>query len=506
MSIHDPDKLLEFINSQLKPKEREKKENGEVFTPLSLVNEMLDKLDEAYIKEYGKSIFTEEEFKWLDPAVGIGNFPIMVYQRLMNGLQISNEEERRKHILENMLYMVEISDKSIYILNKILCGDTYKLNIHNGSFLVGECKYDFKFDVIMGNPPYNPPKTETGSSGNSIWPHFVIKSFYMVKKRGFLLFLHPPGWKKPTDALFDPIKLDIINGEYYKYDKKKQTMKQIRQGQVWQVLKENGSFSFIYTNDQKNKKMEEYIPYFPAVDYYVYQKEGDNATCNTKNIFIGETKNAIDVRLNYELNYLPNLITNETQEILYKVTTKEGEKLNFSTGIDERRIVWDGKIIDWVYDANKQGWQYKKLGINALSENGKKKEDNVGINKIIFNYGGGIESYNVKFIKKEDEIGVLDKTMYSSVDTHAEGKQIETFFNSDIVKFIFLITQYVFGKRPNNEPLVANSITIPPVSVDDYYIFFGIEKHKKYIEDVIKTLCPLIHFDSPKKIVRIHEL
>ena len=103
-TINEPDKLLEFINGELKPKEKEKKENGEVFTPLSLVNEMLDKLDEAYIKEHGKSIFTEPSFKWLDPAVGIGNFPIIVYQRFMKGLKIPNEEERRKHILEHMIY------------------------------------------------------------------------------------------------------------------------------------------------------------------------------------------------------------------------------------------------------------------------------------------------------------------------------------------------------------------------------------------------------------------
>ena len=182
-------------------------------------------------------------------------------------------------------------------------------------------RYDFMFDVVMGNPPYNPPKTETGSSGNSIWQQFVIKSFYLVKEIGFLLFIHPPGWKKPTDEIFDSAKLDIITGEYYKYDKKtgKQSIKQIRHGQVWQVLKDNGIFSFIYTNDQKNKKIKEYIPYFPAVDYYVYQKNGAKTTCNTKNIFLGETKEATEVQLNYELNYLPNLITNQTQHILHNV-------------------------------------------------------------------------------------------------------------------------------------------------------------------------------------------
>lgn len=488
-TINEPDKLLEFINGELKPKEKEKRENGEVFTPLYLVNEMLDKLDEAYIKEHEKSIFTEDKFKWLDPAVGIGNFQIIVYQRLMKGLitKIPNEEERRKHILEEMLYMVEISDKSIYILGKIFCGDKYKLNIHNGSFLNSKCRYDFMFDVVMGNPPYNPPKTKTGSSGNSLWQQFVIKSFYLVKEIGFLLFIQPSGWKKPTDKIFDSAKLDIITtGEYYKYDKKtgKQTIKQIRQGQVWQVLRDNGMFSFIYTNDQKNKKIKEYIPYFPAVDYYVYQKNGVQTTCNTKNIFLGETTEAT-VKLNYELNYLPNLITNQTQHILHNVTRKEGKKPNFNTGIDERQINWTGKTIDWVYDANKKGFQYKKHGINASSVNGKTKKDTVGINKIILNFGGGISSYNVKYISTSEEIGVLDKTMYSMVETELEGKCMERFLSSDIVKFIFLITQYVAGAITQNEHLVANSITIPPEDVDDYYVFFDIEKDKKYIEDIL---------------------
>lgn len=42
-----------------------------------------------------------------DPAVGMGNFPIAVYLRLMNGLtnKIPNEKQRKRHILEKMLYM-----------------------------------------------------------------------------------------------------------------------------------------------------------------------------------------------------------------------------------------------------------------------------------------------------------------------------------------------------------------------------------------------------------------
>jgi hypothetical protein len=43
-TINEPSELLEFIERNIKPKEIEKKERGEVFTPMKLVNEMLDKL------------------------------------------------------------------------------------------------------------------------------------------------------------------------------------------------------------------------------------------------------------------------------------------------------------------------------------------------------------------------------------------------------------------------------------------------------------------------------
>lgn len=209
-TINEPDKLLEFINGELKPKEKEKKENGEVFTPLSLVNEMLDKLDEAYIKEHGKSIFTEPSFKWLDPAVGIGNFPIIVYQRLMKGLiaQLPNEEERRKHILEHLIYSAELTPKNVFIYKKIFCGDKYKLNIYEGDTLKMDVKKDFVgFDVVMGNPPFQekvgPNKTET------LWGKFIIKSLTLLKSSGYLVLVHPSGWRN-IDGKFKNIQKEIL--------------------------------------------------------------------------------------------------------------------------------------------------------------------------------------------------------------------------------------------------------------------------------------------------------
>jgi hypothetical protein len=69
--IDQPEKLLEFISDSLKPKESEKKKYGEVFTPMSLVNEMLDTLP--------KEVWTNKSLKWFDPASGMGNFLIYIF-------------------------------------------------------------------------------------------------------------------------------------------------------------------------------------------------------------------------------------------------------------------------------------------------------------------------------------------------------------------------------------------------------------------------------------------
>ena len=194
-TINEPTELLEYIDFQLKPKAKEKKENGEVFTPLTLVNEMFDKLDDAYIKEHGKSIFTEVDFKWFDPAVGIGNFPIILYERLMKGLveSIKDEEQRRKHILENMIYASELTPKNVFIYKKIFCDDKYNLNIYKGDTLQLDVKREFNlladfsgFDVVMGNPPFQ------GSGRKKIYIDFIKNMILSnLKKNGYLLFITP---------------------------------------------------------------------------------------------------------------------------------------------------------------------------------------------------------------------------------------------------------------------------------------------------------------------------
>jgi hypothetical protein len=209
-NILEPSTLLEFIDKNLKPNIGDKEDFGEVLTPFSLVNNMLDELDEAYYKCYNKTIFSVKEFKWFDPAVGIGNFPIILYYRLMEGLkkQIINDEKRRTHILENMLYVSELTQKNVFIYKKIFCDYKYKLNIYEGDTLKMDIIKDFKlptnfvgFDVVLGNPPYNANGTKHKGDKN-IYVYFSEKTLITwLRPSGFLLYIHPPVYRIPNHKI-----------------------------------------------------------------------------------------------------------------------------------------------------------------------------------------------------------------------------------------------------------------------------------------------------------------
>lgn len=213
--IDTPKELLELIDNCLKPKQKEKQENGEVFTPMCLVFEMLDNLDKHYIKEHGRSIFTEPSFKWFDPASGMGNFPVAVYLKLMEGLktQIPNDEDRKKHIIENMLYMSELNKKNVFISHQIFnMNNQYKLNLYEGDTLELDIVSVWgiqinSFDVILGNPPYNKGGIRShtgkrlGAKNETIWTKFIEKSVEWLKPDGFLAFINPLSWLKKSHSL-----------------------------------------------------------------------------------------------------------------------------------------------------------------------------------------------------------------------------------------------------------------------------------------------------------------
>ena len=191
--IDDHTRVMEFIMDNLKPVQEGKKKFGAVYTPPKLINEMLDRLPDE--------VWLNPDLKWFDPACGIGNFQVILYESLMKTLAgiIDDTEVRKRHILENMIYVAELDPKSANIYKMIFNSKKYKLNVYQGDFLKMSPEKAFgvgKFDIIIGNPPYQPAGDK--ASGNTIWQYFVKTSFDILKDDGYITFIHPGGWRKPN--------------------------------------------------------------------------------------------------------------------------------------------------------------------------------------------------------------------------------------------------------------------------------------------------------------------
>jgi len=177
---------------------------GEVITPFTFINKILDIIP--------KKVFENPDLKWMDPGTGTGNFSIILYFKLLQHLKphFSDIEERKDHIIKNMIYMSELQPKNIVILKNLFGPNA---NIYEGDYL----NYCFDstnnditppiFDVIIGNPPFNcnglkkvPTNTENNKKhdGQTIWTSFIIKSIGLLKSQtGILCVFIPSIWLKP---------------------------------------------------------------------------------------------------------------------------------------------------------------------------------------------------------------------------------------------------------------------------------------------------------------------
>ena len=151
---------------------------GEVFTPFKLVESMMSIIPEQK--------FQNPNLKWLDPGSGSGNFSIVLYFKLLENLKnsIPDIENRKNHIINNMIYMVEIQENNYNLLKEIFGQEA---NIALNNFL----EYPYKeFDIIIGNPPFNfmgqikvpTSKQSKKNDGQIVWPDFVVKSISLLKK------------------------------------------------------------------------------------------------------------------------------------------------------------------------------------------------------------------------------------------------------------------------------------------------------------------------------------
>jgi hypothetical protein len=146
-------------------------------TPALLVNNILDKLP--------IDTWTNPDKTFLDPFCGTGEFVVQIQKRLMAGLVMIPEKERLDYIDKNMLYFNDINNNWVEWTRFRLGGG----NGFNENFR--EWEPEMKFDVIVGNPPFNeaPSSANTiaGTSGNTtLYKKFISKSFNCAVSDGIV--------------------------------------------------------------------------------------------------------------------------------------------------------------------------------------------------------------------------------------------------------------------------------------------------------------------------------
>jgi len=200
----------------------------------SLINEMLDKLP--------VEIWNDPNHTFLDPSAGGGQFLKEIEKRLvLRGYSADNIHSRVFGFFDSMLEMNYAKNKHS------LHSQLFIADIDTIDNLVSKELNNMKFDIIIGNPPYQYPKGEAKSK--KLYIDITKKSLSLLKDDGILGFIVPLSiiHDGQGNSVFNAIKNKLI---YVDYD----TNNYFNVGQtiISIIYKSNKTTNIIEVKDKNN--------------------------------------------------------------------------------------------------------------------------------------------------------------------------------------------------------------------------------------------------------------
>jgi hypothetical protein len=115
--MNQPTTEVETYSDGIKDKERVKK-HGEVFTPDSIVNDMLDLTDDALKSDGCTATETPDDYiskTYLEPACGNGNFLIRILDRKLAAVRRLPESEQELGLVKTVatIYGIDIQEDNV---------------------------------------------------------------------------------------------------------------------------------------------------------------------------------------------------------------------------------------------------------------------------------------------------------------------------------------------------------------------------------------------------------
>ena len=442
--------------------------SDEVFTPPELADKVLDLLPEE--------VWSNPNLKWLDPACKTGVFLRQIAIRLMVGLKdaIPDEAERREHIFKKMLYGMPItrltalmSRRSVYYAKNAMSDKSVvKFNDNEGniifvpmehSFKMGKCTfcglsqsekvlgsrdgmgelenhaYQFihlreetlktmKFDVIVGNPPYQLETSGHGAQAAPIY-HLFIEQAKKLHPR-YIAMIIPSRWFAGGMGL-DSFRHDMLN-------------------------------------DRRIKELVDYpnaSDCFPGVDieggvcYFVWDStyKGD---CNIRTISGEEDLPSMRRPLN---EYDTFIRFNQAIPILRKVQQQNEPTLDKKvSGVNPFNFATNFSDYDKIDNPDKvKIYARKEYGFIERSRVGKSREQ-IDKYKVLVGMaygGGGVYPYQVMgkpFVAEPRSVCTMTFLILNSFDTQLEADNFVEYVKTRFFRFLVLMkknTQHLKSDR-----------------------------------------------------------